>query len=61
MKVLIFRIICMVLASAILLSCAWFAAPDEVDHREEMRQLVISLSGYARASEPGFIVIPQNG
>jgi cysteinyl-tRNA synthetase len=61
MKVQIFRIICMVLASAILLSCAWFAAPDEVDHREEMRQLVISLSGYARASEPGFIVIPQNG
>ena len=34
---------------------------EEVDHREEMRKLVEELSAYARATDPTFIVIPQNG
>ena len=36
-------------------------APDDVDFRQEMRGFVQSISVYARASDAGFIVIPQNG
>jgi len=35
--------------------------PSPADHREAMRELVINLSGWAKAREPGFAIIPQNG
>jgi uncharacterized protein (TIGR01370 family) len=31
------------------------------DYREEMRQFVCSISNYARAENPSFLIIPQNG
>lgn len=34
---------------------------DPRDHRQEMRDLVIDLSGYAKTIDKDFIVIPQNG
>jgi cysteinyl-tRNA synthetase len=34
---------------------------DIRDYRQDMRDLVQEISGYARGIEPGFIVIPQNG
>jgi cysteinyl-tRNA synthetase len=32
-----------------------------IDYREEMREFVQDIGAWARASDPGFIVIPQNG
>jgi cysteinyl-tRNA synthetase len=34
---------------------------DPVAYKQRMRELVIALSSYARAHDPEFIVIPQNG
>lgn len=34
-------------------------APE--NYRQEMRKFVISISAYAKAKDPGFIIIPQNG
>ncbi len=34
---------------------------EAVDYRLEMRSLVQEIAGYARTSNPGFVVIPQNG
>lgn len=48
-----------------LLALACFIAPvtqaQTTDYREEMRQFVIGIADYARATHPNFIVIPQNG
>ncbi len=35
--------------------------PPARDYREDMRQFVIKIAQQARATDPGFIVIPQNG
>ena len=35
--------------------------PPNLDVRQEMRDFVIGISQYAKASDPGFAVIPQNG
>ncbi len=35
--------------------------PASVDYRQEMRNLVMEISDYARETKKGFIVIPQNG
>lgn len=40
-------------------SCSRFE--DAIDYKEEMRQLVIELSDYARQENENFILIPQNG
>ena len=32
-----------------------------IDYREEMREFVEDIASYARAMDPDFIVIPQNG
>lgn len=45
--------------SCVLFSCA-STVPD-LDFRQEMRDFVIDLSGYAKAEKAGFIIIPQNG
>ena len=37
------------------------APRPSMDYREEMRQLVMEISRYARESRPGFIIVPQNG
>ena len=34
---------------------------DDRDLREDMRDFVTGISGYARGGAPGFIIIPQNG
>ena len=34
---------------------------DGIDHKQEMRKFVIEISEYAKAIEPGFYIIPQNG
>lgn len=35
--------------------------PGDIDYRQEMRQLVQSISAYGRFLDPDFIIIPQNG
>jgi len=58
-----------ILAVAGTLGCAsgqqeensWSELKDPVVYKQRMRELVITLSRYARAYNPGFIVIPQNG
>ena len=53
-----------ILALAALLGAAACAPgwQGEVrDFRQDMRNLVASISAYARAESPGFVVIPQNG
>jgi cysteinyl-tRNA synthetase len=35
--------------------------PPDIDVRDEMREFVIGISEYAKACEPSFAVIPQNG
>lgn len=42
------------------ISCKKNKIPD-LDFRQEMRAFIEGISGYARSSSPGFIVIPQNG
>jgi cysteinyl-tRNA synthetase, unknown class len=44
-----------------IVSCKKGKETLNVNFREEMRDFVISLSGYARTYNAGFIVIPQNG
>ena len=49
-----------------LLSCFLFIWPlsyagDEINYKQRMREFVQSVSRYAKARAPGFIVIPQNG
>lgn len=36
-------------------------SPSDVDYREEMRQFVIGISEYTKATDSAFIIIPQNG
>lgn len=52
-------------AAAILAASACNEDPtwpgDDIQYREEMRSFVEEISGYARAEEPGFIVVAQNG
>jgi cysteinyl-tRNA synthetase len=42
-----------------LLGCP--PGPEDRDVRQDMRDLVIKIAQQARATDPGFIVIPQNG
>ncbi|MDX2245247.1 MAG: endo alpha-1,4 polygalactosaminidase [Bacteroidia bacterium] len=35
--------------------------PDNLDFRQKMRQFVVAISEYAKAQNPNFVVIPQNG
>lgn len=37
------------------------ATPAVIDYREEMRNFVINISRYAKARNPQFAIIPQNG
>ena len=48
------------LAIITVLSCHKNSFPD-VDFRQEMRDFVSAISTYAKSSNPGFIIIPQNG
>jgi len=43
-----------------IISCNLQESTD-VNYRQEMRDFVIKLSDYAKAKNPGFIIIPQNG
>ena len=51
------------LVTMILLCSCQPAAPEEaaIDYRGAMRQFVEKISSYARAVDPDFIIIPQNG
>ncbi len=44
----------------VLFSCSE-DIPSDIDLREEMRDFVIGISEYAKASNASFVVIPQNG
>ena len=44
----------------VLFSCSE-DIPSDIDLREEMRDFVIGISEYAKASDASFLVIPQNG
>ena len=46
---------------AALFSVGCPPGPPARDYREDMRQFVIKIAQQARATDPGFIVIPQNG
>lgn len=46
----------------LLLSCHQDEThPDDRDYKEEMRTFVIGISQYAKALQPNFFIIPQNG
>ena len=57
------------LTALVLLFSLWFIAcredenplPDETDFRQEMRDFVQNISAYAKAINPDFFIIPQNG
>ena len=52
------------LLGAILWSCeknTGTPIPGDIDFRQEMRQLVQSISAYGRFLDPDFLIIPQNG
>ena len=42
-------------------SCDTFLGKNSLDYRQEMRQFVQEISAYARAVNPDFLIIPQNG
>jgi cysteinyl-tRNA synthetase len=46
---------------AILLTACGEDLPPGIDLREEMRDFVIGISEYARATDASFLVVPQNG
>ncbi|PKD16975.1 hypothetical protein APR41_05925 [Salegentibacter salinarum] len=48
----------------LLFSCGEYEAQESnknIDYRQEMREFVIEISETAKAEDPNFIVIPQNG
>ncbi|GAA0890937.1 endo alpha-1,4 polygalactosaminidase [Fulvivirga kasyanovii] len=56
------------LIQLLIISCLACSSDDDedvlladVDYRQEMRNYVIGISQYAKANNPGFAVIPQNG
>ena len=51
-------VVCLLL---LMPGCIFDDEDEEVDHRQEMRDLVEEISAQARATDPDFIVIPQNG
>lgn len=53
------RMAVLFIAAAIFHGCP--PGPPARDYREDMRQLVRLIADQARAADPGFIVIPQNG
>jgi cysteinyl-tRNA synthetase, unknown class len=57
------KLIC--LSAAALALCGCGSGPEDpsgaVDAPQEMRDFVIELAEYARQTDPGFIVVPQNG
>ena len=59
------RMISFVSAVTTLILCSCGEDPggpsDGVDAPQEMRDFVVELAQYARKTDPGFIVIPQNG
>ncbi len=57
------KILFFTFCSVFLLSCQPDPnpLPEDFDYREAMREFVIGISQYAKASRPGFAVIPQNG
>ncbi len=59
------RTLSLVTAASALMLCSCGEDPggpsDGVDAPQEMRDFVVELAWYARQTDPGFIVIPQNG
>ncbi len=58
-----YRSLLFLLVSVFFLCSCQTAVPEEtaIDYRYEMRQFVEKISSYARAVDPNFIIIPQNG
>ena len=58
-----YKTLLFLLVSVFFLCSCQAAAPEEtaIDYRYEMRQFVEKISSYARAVDPDFIIIPQNG
>ncbi len=56
--ILLFCLMLLVLSSS---ACKGSGDSSEPDYRQEMRDFVRSISGYAKGISPGFVVIPQNG
>ena len=55
------RVTSMALIASILLAGCGDDIPPDIDLRQEMRDFVTGISGYARSQHASFIVIPQNG
>ncbi len=58
-----YRSLLFLLVSVFFLCSCQATVPEEtaIDYRYEMRQFVEKISSYARAVDPNFIIIPQNG
>ncbi len=55
------RVFFLVTASMLVFACQSGWSGEDRDFRQDMRDFVQAIGGYARADSPGFIVIPQNG
>jgi cysteinyl-tRNA synthetase len=55
------RVIAFLMVVAFLLYSCDDDIPSDIDVREEMREFVININGYAKAFNESFLVIPQNG
>jgi cysteinyl-tRNA synthetase, unknown class len=48
-----------------LLSCKWSSSDDQSvageSYRNDMRSFVVQIANYARQTDPGFQIVPQNG
>jgi cysteinyl-tRNA synthetase len=51
----------LVALSLLALTCSGRRDYPDLDFKQEMRDLVKAISGYAGAENPGFIIVPQNG
>ncbi len=53
------KVCALMIITSFYLSCG--GSGSDVNYKEKMREFVIGISGYAKAVDPDFIIIPQNG
>lgn len=55
------KIFTLFIVTEIIISCNKKEETDPFNYRQEMRNFVMEISQFSRSSNPGFIIIPQNG
>lgn len=59
------KLICILTILALFFSCGNdeeedIVSPIGMDYKQEMRDFVIAISEYAKTTDPGFLIAPQN-